>query len=144
MSQRHGSEAEPPTSCRCSLPRAIMNVRPYGDTKDDGVVQLSFTLPLEWSEAADEAARRLVAQMGFTDVAVAEGREIARGFSFFVVYARTKVSVEVDNIAAAIPRERPLAMEEVDGLFASASGARSVSPEHASAPTRTRSGSMRS
>jgi len=94
-----------------------MNVKPYGDTKDDGVVQLSFTLPLEWSEAADEAARRLVAQMGFTDAAVAEGREIARGFSFFVVYARTKASVEVDNIAAAIPRQRPLAMEEVDRLL---------------------------
>ena len=39
-------------------------VRPYGDTLDDGVVQLSFTLPLEWSEAADEAARQLVAKLG--------------------------------------------------------------------------------
>ena len=60
-------------------------VKPYGDTLDDGKVQLSFTLPLEWSEAADEAARRLVAKMGFGDVAVVEGRRIASGFSFFVV-----------------------------------------------------------
>ena len=43
-------------------------VRPYGDTQNDGKVQLSFTLPVEWSEAADEAARRLVSAMGFTDV----------------------------------------------------------------------------
>ena len=94
-----------------------MNVKPYGDTKDDGVVQLSFTLPLEWSEAADEAARRLVAAMGFSEVSVAEGRAIARGFSFFVVYGRTRAAVEVDAIEAAIPRERPLEMDEVDTLL---------------------------
>lgn len=94
-----------------------MKIRPYGDTKDDGVVQMSFTLPLEWSEAADEAARRLVSSMGFGDVTIAEGRSIARGFSFFVVYAKTKASVEVDEIAAAIPRERALSMDEVDALL---------------------------
>ena len=58
-------------------------------------MQLSFTLPIAWSEAADEAARQLVAKMGFTDVAVVEGRAIATGFSFFVVYARTPVAIDV-------------------------------------------------
>ncbi len=64
-------------------------VKPYGDTLGDGKVQLSFTLPLEWSEAADEAARRLAVKMGFSEVAVADGRSIGRGFSFFVIYAST-------------------------------------------------------
>ena len=94
-----------------------MKIRPYGDTRDDGVVQLSFTLPLEWSESADEAARRLVAAMGFGDVSVAEGRAIANGFSFFVVYAKTSASIELDGLAAAVPRERTLSMDEVDGLL---------------------------
>ena len=94
-----------------------MNVKPYGDTKDDGVVQLSFTLPIEWSDVADEAARRLVGAMGFTEITIAEGKAIARGFSLFVVYARTKAAVEVDELAAAIPRKRPLSMEEVDALL---------------------------
>jgi len=95
----------------------MTTIRPYGDTKDDGVVQLSFTLPLEWSEAADEAARRLVAAMGFGDVAVAEGLAIGSGFSFFIVYAKTKAAVDVDSLANAIPRERTLSMEEVDALL---------------------------
>ncbi|MGH7660702.1 MAG: OAM dimerization domain-containing protein [Vulcanimicrobiaceae bacterium] len=99
-----------------------MKIKPYGDTKDDGVVQLSFTLPVEWSEAADEAARRLVVAMGFGEVSVAEGRAIARGFSFFVVYARTKASVEVDEIAARVPRERALSMEEIDTLLSARLG----------------------
>ena len=31
-------------------------IRPYGDRRDDGVVQLSFTLPVALSEKAKEAA----------------------------------------------------------------------------------------
>jgi len=92
-------------------------VKPYGDTLDDGALQLSFTLPIEWSEAADESARQLVAKMGFTDVAVAEGRKIAGGFSFFVVYARTLVAIDVSTIAAPSATRDALDMDAVDELI---------------------------
>jgi beta-lysine 5,6-aminomutase beta subunit len=91
-------------------------VRPYGDTLDDGKVQLSFTLPVTWSEAADEAARRLVASMGFTGVQVAEGRGIADGFSFFVVYAATPAAVDVDAIPPSAVRAHAMTMEEIDAF----------------------------
>jgi beta-lysine 5,6-aminomutase beta subunit len=91
-------------------------VRPYGDTLDDGAMQISFTLPIEWSEAADEAARQLVAKMGFSDVAVAEGRRIATGFSFFVVYARTPAAVDLDAVGAPSVKTASLSMEEIDAL----------------------------
>ena len=91
-------------------------VKPYGDTRDDGKLQLSFTLPLEWSEAADEAARQLVAKMGFADVAVAEGRRIANGFSFFVIYASTPVAVDADAIVAPSARAHAMSMDEIDAL----------------------------
>jgi beta-lysine 5,6-aminomutase beta subunit len=91
-------------------------VKPYGDTHDDGAVQLSFTLPVEWSEAADEAARQLVAKMGFTDVAVAEGRRIAAGYSFFVVYARTPVSVDVSTITVPSNKTAAMSMEDIDAF----------------------------
>ena len=91
-------------------------VKPYGDTLDDGKVQLSFTLPIEWSEAADEAARRLVAKMGFGDVAVADGRRIADGFSFFVVYASTPSTVDIDAIAAP-QRSTAMSMDAIDALI---------------------------
>ena len=54
-------------------------VKPYGDTMNDGKLQMSFTLPVEWSEAADEAARQLVAKMGFADGAVIVEKSIACG-----------------------------------------------------------------
>jgi beta-lysine 5,6-aminomutase beta subunit len=90
-------------------------IKPYGDTLGDGKVQLSFTLPIEWSESADEAARQLVVKMGFSDVDVAEGRRIASGFSFFVVYASTPVAVDVSLIGAP-SAAHALSMEEIDAL----------------------------
>lgn len=94
-----------------------MIVKPYGDMRDDGRVQISFTLPIPWSEAADDAARRLVEKMGFTDVAVADGRAIASEFSLFVVYARTPVGIDVVESTPAMRRET-LTMDEVDELIA--------------------------
>ncbi|MBV9403260.1 MAG: cobalamin-dependent protein [Candidatus Eremiobacteraeota bacterium] len=93
-------------------------VKPYGDTLDDGAVQLSFTLPIAWSEAADEAARRLVTKMGFSDVAVAEGRPIATDYSFFVVYGRTMQGVDMAGITASAAKTHALSMEEIDALIA--------------------------
>jgi beta-lysine 5,6-aminomutase beta subunit len=95
----------------------MAEIKPYGDTLDDGAVQLSFTLPIEWSEAADEAARQLVAKMGFAEVSVVEGRRIASGFSFFVVYARTPVSIDVSRIAAPSATRDALSMDAVDELI---------------------------
>ena len=91
-------------------------VRPYGETRDDGKVQLSFTLPIAWSEAADEAARTLVVKMGFADVAIAEGRSIASGFSFFVAYASTPVAVDIATIVAPSAKGQAMSMDEIDAF----------------------------
>ena len=91
-------------------------VKPYGDTLGDGAVQLSFTLPIEWSESADEAARQLVAKMGFADVAVAEGRRIAAGYSFFVVYGKTPVSIDVAAVGVASEKTPVMSMDEIDNF----------------------------
>jgi beta-lysine 5,6-aminomutase beta subunit len=92
-------------------------VKPYGDAQDDGAIQLSFTLPIPWTEAADEAARQLIAKMGFTDVSVVDGRAVASGYSFFVVYARTSVSVDVDTITAPSATSDTLDMDATDALI---------------------------
>ncbi|MGL5912326.1 MAG: OAM dimerization domain-containing protein, partial [Phycicoccus sp.] len=39
-------------------------VRPYGDTTGDGMVQVSFTLPLPHDKRAEGAALQLAAKMG--------------------------------------------------------------------------------
>ena len=49
-------------------------IRAYGDRRDDGVIQLSFTLPVPLSDKAKEAARRFCTELGLLDVKVACGR----------------------------------------------------------------------
>ena len=91
-------------------------VKPYGDTQNDGKVQLSFTLPVEWSEAADEAARQLAGKMGFSEVQVVDGRRIASGFSFFVLYASTPQGIDVETIHAPSVQANAMSMEEIDAF----------------------------
>ncbi|AEI67885.1 OAM dimerization domain-containing protein [Corallococcus macrosporus] len=73
-------------------------IRPYGDRRDDGVVQLSFTLPVPLSEKAKEAAAVFTKKMGFTDVKVAAAERAADAYTFFIVYARSSVSLDYAEI----------------------------------------------
>ena len=49
----------------------LTKLRPYGDTMNDGKVQLSFTLPVKDDERGEEAARQMAKAMGLEDVNVA-------------------------------------------------------------------------
>jgi len=69
-------------------------VRPYGDRRDDGVVQVSFVLPVAAGERAREAAAEVARQMGLTQVLVASMEAAAERYTFFVVYGRTPVAVD--------------------------------------------------
>jgi len=45
-----------------------MMIRPYGDTMNDGAIQMSFTLPVAHSAKADEAAIVYTKKLGFKEV----------------------------------------------------------------------------
>jgi beta-lysine 5,6-aminomutase beta subunit len=75
-----------------------MQVKPYGDTRDDGVVQLSFTLPVPYSVKATDVGKQFLEKMGFHDVAVAEVKAIDPDFTFYVAYARTDVTIDPDDV----------------------------------------------
>src|SRR6266705_820860 len=63
-----------------------MNIRPYGDTANDGIVQLSFTLPLPLNARAHEAARHYAMLMGISNPLIAHAESIDTSFTFFVIY----------------------------------------------------------
>src|SRR6266566_9883863 len=63
-----------------------MQLRPYGDTANDGIVQISFTLPLPLDSRARETARRYAMLMGVSNPLVAHAESIDKQFSFFIVY----------------------------------------------------------
>ncbi len=76
-------------------------VKPYGDSFNDGKVQMSFTLPLESSPEAREAARILANKMGLDEVNVVEMKDLGEGFSFFVLYGKLEHSVDASSIKVA-------------------------------------------
>ena len=73
-------------------------IRAYGDRRDDGVIQLSFTLPVPLSDKAKEAARLFCTRLGLLDVKVAAAESAADNYTFFVVYARADVSLDYAEI----------------------------------------------
>lgn len=76
----------------------LTRVRAYGDTLDDGWIQLSFTLPIAGSERAKQAAIELAGKMGLEDVGVTAMHALDPKFTFFVVYGRCLHTVDVTAI----------------------------------------------
>ncbi len=73
-------------------------IRPYGDRRDDGVVQLSFVLPVPAGARARAAAAELARRMGMEQVHVAAMEPAAEHYTFFVVYGRTSAAVDWGKI----------------------------------------------
>jgi beta-lysine 5,6-aminomutase beta subunit len=82
-------------------------VRAYGDTTGDGMVQLSFTLPLPAGPQAEAAAAAFAAQLGLDPADVVHAKAIGPRFTFFIVYGRSRVVVDLDDLLVT-DREYPL------------------------------------
>ena len=76
----------------------LTKLRPYGDTMNDGKVQMSFTLPVACNEKGIEAALQLARKMGFVNPAVAFSEALDKEFSFYVVYGATSYNVDYTAI----------------------------------------------
>lgn len=79
-----------------------MMIRPYGDTLNDGAIQLSFTLPVSHSAKADEAARQYVKKLGFNEVEIVHSNPLSNDFAFFVVYAKTLQQLDYDKVEVEV------------------------------------------
>jgi beta-lysine 5,6-aminomutase beta subunit len=82
-------------------------IRPYGDTTGDGMVQLSFTLPIAHSKVADGAALQLANKMGMDPALVVHSKPMGEGFTFFVVYGRVNHLVD-PSVVQVVERDYPL------------------------------------
>jgi beta-lysine 5,6-aminomutase beta subunit len=82
-------------------------VRPYGDTTGDGMVQVSFTLPLPHDKRAEGAALLLAKQMGMDPAMVVHAKAMGPDFTFFVVYGSVQHLVDVRDVVVQ-ERDYPL------------------------------------
>jgi len=73
-------------------------VGPYADHLGDGLVQMSFTLPVPYSLAARRAALELAAKIGFEEPEVVHYQQLTPGYTYFVMYARCVQRVDFDAL----------------------------------------------
>ncbi len=89
-------------------------LRAYGDRSGDGMVQLTFTLPVGPGARAREAAKRFAEAHGLSEPLVAAMEEAAPGFAYFVVYGASKHAVDFDAIEVAEVTSGRLSRDEIE------------------------------
>src|ERR1700676_4204932 len=82
------------------MPREVnlAAVSPYADHLGDGLVQMSFTLPVPYSLAARKAALELAGKMGFEEPEVVHYEQLTEGYTYFVMYGRCVTSVDFEAL----------------------------------------------
>ena len=92
----------------------LSKVKPYGDTMNDGKMQISFTLPVPPGAEAEEAAKMLLKEMGLTNPMVVFSKELTEGFTFFNCYGSCTHTVNYQDIYVPKVEATVWSMEETD------------------------------
>lgn len=95
----------------------LTKVKPYGDTLNDGAVQLSFTLPVKCSEEAREAALQLAKQMGLEEPSVVHMQDLGTDFTFFVMYGKCTKTVDFTKIKVNKVQQETMDFYEINDFI---------------------------
>jgi len=111
-------QSERPASDVGTPPVGISKIiRPYGDTTGDGMVQISFTLPIPHDKRAEGAAAQLAAKMGMDPALVVHAKAMGPDFTFFVVYGRVNHLVDLSKVQVAERAYPLLAAKDINALI---------------------------
>ncbi|MCL2063372.1 MAG: cobalamin-dependent protein [Candidatus Cloacimonetes bacterium] len=92
-------------------------VKPYGDTLNDGRIQLSFSMPVTCDEKGKEAAKILLKSMGFENIEICFLKELHEGFTQFIAYGNTSVTVDTTKIIVNVVETEVMTMDETDDFI---------------------------
>ncbi len=92
----------------------LTRIKPYGDTMNDGKVQVSFTLPVNDGEKATFAALEIAKKMGLENPSVVYHVSLDKDFTYFVLYGNFKHSINYTEIKVESIDIEALTMEEIN------------------------------
>ena len=99
-----------------STPLDLTHLVPYGDTMNDGKVQVSFTLPVPDCSQSTLAACQLAEKMGLVDIVIAHRQPISPQFTMYILYGRLIHTIDytklLDDTESVV-----MSREEVDLLI---------------------------
>ena len=77
----------------------LAQVKPYGDHLGDGIMQLSFTLPVPYGLAARRAAQELAGKMGLEHPEVVHYQSLTDGYTYFVMFGECTHTVDYSSLS---------------------------------------------
>lgn len=95
----------------------LTRLKPYGDTLDDGRIQVSFTLPVPDDDRAVEAAKAILLSMGLSDPLVASHKPLDPDFTHFVAYGSLEKGIDYSRIQVASVKTPVMTMTETDDFI---------------------------
>ena len=95
----------------------LKQLRPYGDTMNDGKVQISFTLPVTDDDRGATAAKQLAMSMGIQNPQLACRRPLDKEFTFYIIYGGISNSVDYTQIKPSETEGESMSMEEIDAYI---------------------------
>lgn len=95
----------------------LKRLAPYGDTLNDGKIQLSFTLPVKNDEKGAEAAKQLAKKMGIIDPLVSESMTLDNEFTMYVVYGSVIHTIDYTNIKVETVETDVLCKKEIEDFI---------------------------
>lgn len=104
----------------------LTQLKPYGDTMNDGKTQVSFTLPVPDNDRSLEAAKQLASKMGLDDVQVCFHQALDKNFTLYVAYGNLTHSVDLTSIKVNIIESEVLSMQAIDEFIKSKIGRKIV------------------
>ena len=76
----------------------LTRIKPYGDTLNDGMTQVSFTLPVPYGDEASEAAKQLAKKMGLEEPSVVYSKDLGIGYTYFILYGKLVHTIDYTKI----------------------------------------------
>jgi beta-lysine 5,6-aminomutase beta subunit len=77
----------------------LTKVKPYADQLGDGIMQLSFTLPVPYGASARHAALELAGKLGLEHPEVVHFQELTNGYTYFVMFGECVHTVDFSALS---------------------------------------------
>ncbi|MFW9771956.1 MAG: OAM dimerization domain-containing protein [Promethearchaeota archaeon] len=92
----------------------LTRIKPYGDTLNDGKIQISFTLPVEDGEKAVVAAKNVAERLGLEDPNVVYHKKLDVGFTFFIIYGHINFTIDYKKIKTESVEVEKMTIQEIN------------------------------
>ena len=92
----------------------LTRIKPYGDTLNDGMTRLSFTLPVPYGDEASEAAKQLAKKMGLEAPSVVYSKDLGIGYTYFILYGKLVHTIDYTKIEVPKVEVESMTKEEVE------------------------------